>query len=66
MRNKLKIYAEWLVFNAVLYWLLSLLLPGILASCIALIITVGAFFHEDNWKQQAQIKQPELWVRNKA
>jgi hypothetical protein len=61
--NRLAIVIKWALINAMFFFALSLILPGLIASPIACIITVGAFLHPDNEKEAFKLKRPVIYVK---
>lgn len=53
---------KWLLFNGLLFWLFSLLVPNLIAATAALLMTVGGFFHPENSGEYKQFKRYTLWV----
>lgn len=62
-RTKIRIYGEWIFTHMFFYLALSLVLPGFIASTLALIITVAAFFDDSNAEQIERVKRPVLWLK---
>ena len=62
MLYRISVLIKWVVYNSLMFCMLCLVVNPLAAANIAMLMTVGAFFHPSNKREVFQLKRPELWV----
>jgi hypothetical protein len=62
MIERLFVVLYFCQINTILFFVLSYIMPELLAVNISMIITVGAFMSDRNKKYRDLLKQQEIWV----
>ena len=62
MPNRAYIIFGWCLWHVMLFLLLSMILPEVYASLIAMVLTVGAAFHPSNKHEYMKLKRYTLYV----
>jgi len=53
--------AKWIIVAGLYFFALDLFLPSVIASVLSTVLTAGAFFHPDNYREVQAIKRPIIY-----